>query len=139
MWRLQKFLTSPAYRLSATEQLGEGKGSRRVFSREGVYRIATALTLLHDGFAPEFIGRAVAQLDEPDFQELDTNGQHARLGILFRRTAKGRQFEFFASGKPPEVKAGGFGVYYALDLGWVMDDVNRRIGERNKSRSTRES
>src|SRR5207245_9467850 len=61
VWRLQKFLDSPQYQLSAEGKLGSGAGSRRVFTREDIYRIAIAKHLVQDGFAAKFVGLLVPQ------------------------------------------------------------------------------
>lgn len=135
MWRLQKFLSSPAYRLSAFDQLGgKGKGSRRMFSMESLYRLGTAIRLVQDGFTPKFVGSALKHLDQGDFREIDEQGRYVYPGILFRRTPKGPQVDFFASGNPPEIKPEGWAVYYALDLRSVIEWVNKRIQE-NEART----
>jgi hypothetical protein len=132
MWRLQKFLSSPAYRLSVFDQIGEGKGSRRLFIREALYRIATALVLVRDGFAPSFVGSALKHIDEDTFDERAENGRPFIPGIQFQRTTREPKIAFFESGRTPEMRAQRQGVYYALDLSWVMDEVNKRIHERKQ-------
>src|SRR6267378_2760181 len=67
IWRLQKFLDSPQYQLSAEGKLVEGLGSRRIFKMEDIYRIAIAKHLVQDGFAAKFVGLLLQQVDDSDF------------------------------------------------------------------------
>ena len=64
IWRLQKFLDSPKYNLSPEGQLGEGHGSRRLFSVEDLYRMAIASAMVEDGFTAKVIGSVVRQIEE---------------------------------------------------------------------------
>jgi hypothetical protein len=65
-WRLQKFLNTPKYKLSAEGQLGKGRGSRRLFSTEDIHRLGVAHQLARDGFSPTFVAEAVQQLEDEE-------------------------------------------------------------------------
>ena len=124
-WRLQKFLEHPHYQLSASGQLGEGKGSRRWFTTEDVYRIAIARFLANDGFAPKLIAMILQRLHDRDLIDFDEQGE-VRIGITLSRTGKGPRLGFFRSGNPPNVEPAGE-TYYVLDLGEVTRAIDRRI------------
>ena len=69
MWRLQKFIDSPQYKFSPKGKLGKGQGSRRVFTREDIYRVALAARLVEDGFAARFVGSILEEFEDHDFNE----------------------------------------------------------------------
>ncbi len=69
VWRLQKFIDSPQYNFSPEGKLGQGQGSRRVFTREDIYRVALAARLVKDGFAAKFVGSILERFDDHDFNE----------------------------------------------------------------------
>jgi hypothetical protein len=131
IWRLQKFLDSPRYQLSPAGQLGKrgGKGSRRLFSLEDVYRIGVAARIVGDGFSPKFVARALEFIDDRDLIDVDEEGKVISVGILFRRGGKGRpQLDLFPSGNPPKLDPKG-PVYYVLDLGVVIASLDPRIAK----------
>lgn len=131
VWRFQKFLDSPSYPLSPSGQLGSGKGSRRMFSLEDVYRIGIAVFLVRDAFAPKFVGRVLREIDDRDLIDFDERGDVPGPGIGFIRGEHGPRIEQFPSNHPPEIKAGG-ALYYYLDLNRVIRDVDRRIAEKER-------
>src|SRR5690349_1900940 len=64
-WRLQQFLNSPKYELSASGgKRGSGRGSYRLFTTEDILRLAVADQLVRDGFSYKFIAKAVQQLED---------------------------------------------------------------------------
>ena len=126
-WRLQKFLDSPRYRLEASRQQGEGKGSRKWFSTFDVYRIGIASFLAKDGFAPKLIAEILERLGDRDLIDFDEHGE-VRPGLSLTRTGMGPRLDFFRSGHRPAIKPGGE-VFYVLDLGEIIDDIDRRIEE----------
>lgn len=126
IWRLQKFLDVKSYPLSPTGKLGSGKGSRRMFSLQDVYRIAVTVWLIEDGFSPKWVVQALQFVDDRDLLDVDRDGNIVRGGIAFRRTAKGdRQIDFFDGGNAPK----GRDRYYALDFSDVINRVDARIRE----------
>ena len=132
MRRLNNFLEN--YPLSSSGQLGKGRGSRRMFSREDLYRIAVASRLIRDGFTPKLVVRVLQDIEDRDLIDVDEHMRTTRIGILFRRGKTRPQLDFFKSGHAGETKADS-SVYYALDLGSeVMDEIDRRI---QKSQSVR--
>jgi DNA-binding transcriptional MerR regulator len=135
VWRLQKFLDSPQYQLSASGQLGEGKGSRRWFTTEDVYRIGIAAFLAKDGFNPKLIAQILQSFGDRDLLDFDEHGE-VRYGIKLIRTKKGPRLDTFRSGHPPDLKPGG-DVYYVLDLGVITVEIDRRIEELAKMKAGR--
>ena len=125
MWRLQRLLGDPRNRLSPFGQLGKGRGSRRLFSVEDLYRIGIACFMIRDGFATKFVSSFLQFIEKGDLTRVDDKGNFERFGILFRREKGKPRMEPFPSGQPPEIKVGG-PVYYALDLG----DVTRHIDDQ---------
>src|ERR1700680_1378682 len=95
IWRLQKFLDSPRYQLSGPGQLGKGKGSRRLFSTEDVYRLGIANQLVKDGFVAELIGKVVQSFDDSDLLAWDEDGNQVRPGfVALSRTKNGRGIQY---------------------------------------------
>jgi hypothetical protein len=124
-WKLQKLLGSPRYRLRASGQLGEGKGSRRWFTEGDVYRIGVAADLIRDGFAPRVVSAVLHDLDDGDLTWVDEQGM--RIGfITFSRGGAGPKVGLFRSARAPEIRPEG-PIYYALDLGRVLRQVDQRI------------
>jgi hypothetical protein len=138
VWQLRNLLDGPAYKLGLFDQIGEGKGSRRTFSREGLYRIATALLLLSDGFRPAFVGRVLESLDEAELSRvLDSEGREVSPVVVLRRTSKGEPDIKVESFRPDEARkikdVGSAALYYALDLGWIVAEVDKKISDRAKA------
>jgi hypothetical protein len=128
IWRLQKFLDSPRYQLSPEGKLGKGKGSRRVFRIEDIYRIAIAVQLVRDGFEATFIGSILRQIEDRDLMHLDEKGSEAPIGIALERSIKGPKLQTFDPKHPPKVGVAG-APYYVLDLGDVISEVDGRIAK----------
>src|SRR5215470_10089747 len=138
MWRLQKFLLSPKYRLAAG-QIGEGRGSRRVFSTEDIYRIAIAGRMVDDGFAAPFVGLVLGQIDNNDFypsHDSEGNEVSSRLGLFgIRRSAKRRPQLVFTF--DPQTLGQQGAPYYVLDAGELIAEVDKRIAEQLRARLRR--
>src|SRR5689334_4199691 len=66
IWRVQKYLDSPKYRLTSFGQLGYGRGSRRVFTDTDIYRLGIAEHLVSNGFSYKFVAKALQQIDDDD-------------------------------------------------------------------------
>ena len=125
MWRLQRLLENPHYQLSVAGQLGKGRGSRRFFIDVDVYRIGIATFLIRDGFAPKFVAKILQEFDDYDLLHFDKEGS-VHPGITLTRGEKGAVLGSFKSGHAPEIKPGS-SMYYVLDLGEVIPDIDRRI------------
>jgi len=130
-WRLRNFLSGRAFKISAMDKIGQGRGSRHLFNREGVYRIGVAMIMLNDGFNPERIGHVMENLDESTFNELDPKGKHIPFFLTIKRQGSKRIGEVIAT--PPEVSFWGNGAYYVLDLSKLATDINQRIAAWRKS------
>jgi DNA-binding transcriptional MerR regulator len=127
IWRLQKFLDSRQYNLSPEGKLGSGRGSRRVFSQEDLHRIALANWLVKDGFAPQFIGSVVQQLNDNEVGVyLNHEGEETSLGVAFYRGEDGPVMRIYAVQRAP-VLGQKNSPFYRLDLEDVWQEVDRRI------------
>jgi hypothetical protein len=130
IWRLQKFLDSRGYNLSPCGKLGHGRGSRRVFSREDLHRIALAKWLVRDGFAPQFVGSVVQQLDDNQVGVyIDHEGEEADLALVFYRGTDGPVVRTSKVGASSRFKQE---PYYQVDLHDVFKEVDARIAKLNK-------
>ena len=124
MWRLQKFLQGQRYDLSPTGQIGKGRGSRRLFTRMDIYRIAIAARLTQDGFAPTFVAEAVQQIDDEDF--IDPMGYAVDSVFAFERR-EGRPAPRVYPAKQPLKMGKPDSPYYVLDLSEIIHEVDGRI------------
>lgn len=134
VWRLQKFLDSPQYQLSAEGKLGEGSGSRRIFSREDIYRIAIAKHLVQDGFAAKFAGALLEQIEDYDFHEShDQEGNElpapGLLGLI--RGEDRPKLKLFQNNHPPKLGE-KYAPYYLLNLNEVYAEVQSGIEKLRK-------
>ena len=130
LWQLNRFLSR--YELKASGQLGEGRGSRRVFNEEDIYRVATAMFLIRDGFAPKLVAQIMTTLEDEDFYGgVDDEGEFSEFGISLYRTRAGPGVRIFRADKFPEVSADST-TYYAVSLGNITSSVHRRISSLKK-------
>jgi hypothetical protein len=129
MWRLQKFMDSPQYKFSPEGKLGKAQGSRRVFTREDIYRVALAARLVEDGFAAKFVGSVLEQIEDYDFNEShNREGKEVTppglLGVV--RGTDRPKVVFFDNKRPPK-----FGEqdspYYVLNIHKITGEIDRRI------------
>ena len=127
IWRLQKFVDVESYRLSPSGKLGKGPGSRRMFSAEDIYRIGIANFMIKDGFSPKLVAEVLQEFEDTDLFDFDEEGV-AYPGITLSRSEKGPKLDFFRSGQAPERKPGS-SVYYVLDFGTVIEEIDRRISK----------
>jgi hypothetical protein len=131
IWRLQKFLDSPSYHLSPEGRLGHGRGSRRMFSTEDIYRIAIAAQMVGDGFAAPFVGSILERFDDYDFHPgHDAEGNEIEPFALFglRRNSKGTaELKFY--GRRP-VLGEKDSPYYVFAVASVVAEINKRIAKR---------
>lgn len=131
IWRLQKFLDLDFYPLSATTPLGRGKGKRRMFSTEDLYRVAIADFLLKDGFTPKLVAAVLGEIEDKEFINYDEEGE-ATLGVYMTRDpiTRKRLVELLHPDRSTLPK----GVYYSLDFGIPMGEVDRGIREALEKR-----
>jgi hypothetical protein len=124
-WRLSRFLSR--YELKSSGKLGQGRGSRRWYTTLDVYRIATAMYLIRDGFAPKLVAQIMQRLEDEHFYGgPNESGEFSGFGIFLRRRGAGPEVGTFRANKPPEMKADGE-IYYALNLSTITRSVDRRI------------
>jgi hypothetical protein len=132
IWRLQKFLDSGQYNLDSAGKLGRGRGSRRVFSREDLYRIALANWLIKDGFTPQFVGSVVPQLSDNEVGvHIDHEGEETSLCVAFYRGAEGPTVRVHEVQQAPALGKKD-SPFYRLDLDDVWREVDRRINKKSK-------
>lgn len=130
IWRLQKFVDSRQYNLSPEGKLGSGRGSRRVFTREDLHRIALANWLVKDGFAPQFIGSVVQQLEDDQVGVyIDHEGEEADLALVFYRGKDGPGVMTLKVGSSWKYSQE---PYYRVDLHEVFKEVDARIAKLKK-------
>jgi hypothetical protein len=131
IWRLQKFLDSQQYNLSSEGKLGGGRGSRRVFSPEDLNRVALANWLVKDGFAPQFVGSVVQQLDDNEVGVyVNIEGEETPLGLAFYRGSDGPKIRTHFVKWAPAL-GGEESPFYWLVLDDVFKEVRQRIANRN--------
>src|SRR5581483_1392422 len=63
-WRVKNFSEGAAYRLPPAHRVGTGRGSRRLYGWEDIFRIAIAAHLVACGFTAEAVGMAVREIPE---------------------------------------------------------------------------
>jgi DNA-binding transcriptional MerR regulator len=63
-WRVKNFSEGATYRLPPAHRIGKGRGSRRLYGWEDIFRIAIAEHLVKCGFTAESVGRAVREVPE---------------------------------------------------------------------------
>lgn len=136
IWRLQKFLDSPSYRLSSEGRLGHGRGSRRVFSTEDIYRIAIAVRMVGDGFSAAVVGPFLQEIEDRNFwSRRDAVGNElpppAMIGL--KRGPNGPQLTHYDALNVPTF-GGKNSPYYLLDLDEITTEINRRIAKRTEGK-----
>jgi hypothetical protein len=130
IWRLQKFLDSKQYNLSPEGKLGHGRGSRRVFSEEDLHRIALATWLVRDGFAPQFVGAVVQQIEDSDLDVyIDHEGEEAPLSLVLERGKDGPMIRIGTTKRAKTISE----AYYRVDLNDVFAEVDARIAKMQQS------
>src|SRR5262249_32345422 len=137
VWRLQKFLRSSKYAwLTPEGHIGEGRGSRRTFSTEDIYRIAIAARMVGDGFAAPFVGSILERFEDYDFHpshDSEGNEASARLGLFgLIRNADGKPELSFRIDLQTVGQKGS--PYYVLDAGGLITEVDKRIAEQLRGR-----
>src|SRR5438128_2575524 len=63
-WRVKNFSEGAAYRLPPALQVGTGRGSRRLYGWEDIFRLGIANRLVNFGFTPESVGAAIREIPE---------------------------------------------------------------------------
>lgn len=136
-WRLQKFLTSPQYGLSASGQVGEGVGSRRLFSIEDIYRIGIADHLVRDGFGHKHVATAVQQLEDDDLIPIGDEGEelaalpHVFIGSEESLHVRAVRNQDSIASVTSKTKTSSF---YFLDLAAVINPIRERISQIGATR-----
>lgn len=134
IWRVQKFLDSPKYRITPrTSGLGIGKGSRRVFTDVDVYRLGVADHLVRKGFSYKFVSAALEQLDDNDLLgPFGDEGEEIDLVyVLIEREGK---LEVTGFGRDRTIrdmtKRVRSSSFYVLDVNAVINEIQKRMRGR---------
>jgi hypothetical protein len=131
-WELHRILSR--YELTSSGQLGTGRGSRRWFTKEDIYKIGTARFLIEDGFSREMVSSIVQTLEDRDFYGAHNEcGDFSEMGIFLRRSKKDRTVGTFRSDALPEIRVGG-PIYYSLNLDQITRQVDRTIQEKDRNK-----
>jgi hypothetical protein len=123
-WQLHRFLSR--YELTSSGQLGEGRGSRRLYTTEDIYRIKMAMLLIRDGFAPKLVAQIMQRIEDVDFLGIRQEGDFVESGVSLQRTDKGPQVRFFRADKPLKVGLESE-TYYAVLFSTITRIINERI------------
>ena len=67
-WRVKNFAEGVQYRIPPSIRVGTGRGSRRLYTEEDVFRIALADHLVQSGFTAEEVGCGVREVPESAFK-----------------------------------------------------------------------
>lgn len=128
MWRLQRFLSNPRFQLTASGQLGEGRGSRRFFTKQDVYRIGIAAFLARDGFALRLVSEVLQTVQDQDLIDFDENAARIDSGIALWRREGEPKIEVFSGAREVSVN----GPYYVLNLAEITEEIDGRIRSLEK-------
>lgn len=134
IWRVQKFLDSPQYNLSPEWQLGSGPGSRRVFTRDDIVRIAITVQMLQDGFAVKSVGSILEGIEDYDLSwSRDQEGNYAPPSDLLtlKRSENGPVPKLCDSARPPKLGEKD-SPYYVLNLDEIRREVDKGIAKLKK-------
>jgi DNA-binding transcriptional MerR regulator len=123
-WQLHRFLSR--YDLTSSGQLGEGRGSRRLYTTEDIYRIKMAMWLIRDGFAPKLVAQIMQRIEDVDFYGSQDEGDFQENGVSLQRADKGPEVRFFRADKPLKVGLESE-TYYAVLFSTITRIVNERI------------
>lgn len=132
MWRLQKFLDSPRFQLSASGHIGKGQGSRRLFTREDVYRLGIAAFLTRDGFGPKLVSEVLQRVEDRDLTDFDEDSTRVHWQIVLRRGGDEPEIELCRSGNLAQDNTKR-PIYYAIGLADLTGNIDERIGLLEKS------
>lgn len=129
IWRVQKYLDSPKYRISPAGKLGSGRGSRRVFTDTDVYRLGIAEHLVRNGFSYKFISKALQQLEDDDI--LGPFGHEGlKLDIVYVLAGGEKNLAVRGIGRDKTIREVANAVrspsFYVLDLNAVIAEIQKR-------------
>jgi DNA-binding transcriptional MerR regulator len=128
IWRVQKYLDSPKYQLSPSGKLGFGRGSRRVFTRQDLYRLAIANWMRRDGFDAAFIAHALQSLRDEEVLGVGEEEREIDYVLAVRRSGAGPVVEVKTEGRISQAPREKY--YYVLRLREVIAEVAMRIKEQ---------
>jgi len=127
-WRLQKFLNSPQYQLSASGRLGRGRGSRRLFSRADILRFGVADHLVRDGFSPRFVADALQQIEDEELEGVGREGEPVDMSVIFSQRKGGAVARFIRRNEISTALSTEVSSYF-LDLPKLTGRIEQRIFE----------
>ena len=131
IWRVQKYLDSPKYRITPTTSgLGTGRGSRRVFTDVDVYRLGIAEHLVRNGFSYKFVSAALQQLDDNELLgPFDDEGEERDIVYLLIGSEENLQVRGIGRDKTIREmsKAARSPSFYVLDLNAVIREIQSQM------------
>lgn len=134
IWRVQKFLDSPKYRITPTASgLGTGKGSRRVFTDADVYRLGIAEHLVRNGFSYKFVSETLKQLDDRDLLGPFTEEGEER-DVVYLLSGGEQTLQVRETGREKTlremVRTARAPSFYVLDVNAVISEIQKRMRGR---------
>jgi DNA-binding transcriptional MerR regulator len=131
IWRVQKYLDSPKYRITpSVEPLGTGRGSRRVFTDVDVYRLGIAEHLVRNGFSYKFVSAALRQLDDDELLG-PRNDEGEELDLVYLLIGSEENLQMRVIGRDKTIremsKAARSPSFYVLDLNAVIKEIQKRM------------
>jgi MerR HTH family regulatory protein len=128
--RLQKFVRR--YQITPAEHFGSGPGSRRVFSRTDVYRLAVVVRLFQDGFSHGTIEDILDRIDVYQLLGVDSEGGPSPVVMVLRRAKETFKIDAYSPKSVPPITRTS-AEYYRLDLDLLRDEVDAQLpAARNK-------
>jgi DNA-binding transcriptional MerR regulator len=127
--RLQGYVESPQYQLHPSEQLGTGRGSRRVFYEEDIYRLGIAEHLVRDGFSYKLVSKALQQMADDDLLgPFDSEGQEIDRVYVLVGGEENLQVQPVRRNRTIADLAKQFKSpsLYLLDIGKVKTEIQKR-------------
>lgn len=122
--RLQKFVRR--YKMKPAEHFGSGPGSRRVFSRKDVYRLAVVVRLFKDGFSLGAIEDILEFIDDEQLLGIDKEGRPNPVVIVLRRSEETFKIDAYSPANIPAITRAS-AEYYRLDLDLLRDEVDTQL------------
>lgn len=131
IWRVQKYLDSPKYRITpSTSGLGSGKGSRRVFTDVDVYRLGIAEHLVRNGFSYKFVSEALQQFDDKDLLG-PFNEEGEELDLVYVLVGGEKNLTVRAFGRDKTIgemtRAVRTPSFYVVDLNAVIKEIQKSM------------
>ncbi len=135
-WRVKNFSEGEAYRLPPSMRTGTGRGSRRLYRREDVLRIAIAERLVAFGFTPEAVGNGILEVRESELRSALSGETDERRHLpagpedepSFQLVCEGGSWKVHKD-EEWRLPSSGHGGVFVLDLDGVAERVYHALEE----------